>query len=223
VNSAGQPLSAAQQKSLVQSIHNEIEAYELNNQDETLVLELYRFLMIGAACMVCLAHGSNDVANSISPLIIVLEVEDINERFAFVIGASGIALGLITLGYKVMETVGKKVIKLDFAKGFAAQFASAMAVISGSILSLPLSTTHCAVGALFGIACANHTPCVKGAYVKLDDIRASQVETPQELEGIEKKEDSKTNTKVIAKILVFWALTVPCAMGISALATTIVI
>lgn len=67
----------------------------------------------------------------------------------------GICLGLITLGYKVMETVGKNVIKLDFYKGFACQFATANSIIMGTRLGIPLSTTHCMVGSLFGIVLAN--------------------------------------------------------------------
>ena len=67
----------------------------------------------------CLAHGSNDVANSIAPLLVELNINSKNTSFAYWIGGAGIAVGLVTLGYKVMETVGKKVIKLDFYKGFS--------------------------------------------------------------------------------------------------------
>lgn len=53
-----------------------------------------------------------------------------------------------------METVGKKVVKLDFAKGFTAQFATALSVNCGSIIGVPLSTTHCMVGSLMGLILA---------------------------------------------------------------------
>ena len=96
----------------------EVDAFK--NRDALLIGEVYRYLMIFAAMMVCLAHGSNDVANSISPLLVVLEINNDNINIAFGIGSVGIALGLLILGYKVMETVGKKVVKLDFAKGFSA-------------------------------------------------------------------------------------------------------
>lgn len=76
-------------------------------------------------------------------------------------------MGLVTLGYKVMETVGKNVIKLDFYKGFACQFATATCIMLGSYLGIPLSTTHCMVGSLFGIVVANKTQVVKRAYLEI--------------------------------------------------------
>lgn len=81
-------------------------------------------------------------------------------------GSLGIAAGLLILGYKVMETVGKKVIKLNFVKGFCAQFATAVAIICGSLLGLPLSTTHCMVGSLLGIVLAEKLPFVRFAYIE---------------------------------------------------------
>ena len=76
--------------------------------------------MIVSSFLVSLAHGSNDVANAISALLVVAQVNDKNMSVPFYIGGVGIALGLMCLGYRVMETVGKKVVKLDFPKGFCA-------------------------------------------------------------------------------------------------------
>lgn len=77
------------------------------------------------------------------------------EQWPYWFGGLGIALGLLCLGYKVMDTIGKKVLKMDFYKGFSCQFATANCIILGTRLALPLSTTHCAVGAIFGIALAS--------------------------------------------------------------------
>ena len=121
---------------------------------KAIIFEVYRYLMLVAAMMVCLGHGSNDVANSISPLLTVLAVEGDSIKFAYALGSVGIALGLLCLGHIVMETVGKKVVKLDFAKGFTAQFATALSVNCGSIIGVPLSTTHCMVGSLMGLILA---------------------------------------------------------------------
>lgn len=116
--------------------------------------------------LVCLAHGSNDVANAITPLLVVEAAHGNPEsKDGYWVGSIGIALGLITLGRIVMDTVGKKVIKLNFVKGFCAQFATAIAVIIGSLLGLPLSTTHCMVGSLLGIVAAEKIKSVKYAYV----------------------------------------------------------
>jgi len=75
--------------------------------------ELYRWLMIFSAFLVCLAHGSNDVANAISPLIVVMENEG-PAWISFFVGSVGIALGLLICGAKVMKTVGKDIVILDF-------------------------------------------------------------------------------------------------------------
>ena len=111
--------------------------------------------MVVSAFLGCLAHGANDVANAIAPLIVVAKVNHENAQIPFFIGACGIVVGLLLLGHRVMETVGKKVVKLDFVKGYCAQFSTATLVIFGSILKVPLSSTHCMIGALFGIALAN--------------------------------------------------------------------
>ena len=66
--------------------------------------------MIYSACLVCLAHGSNDVANAISTLMVILRVYTISSNWAYQLGGLGIALGLLFLGFRVMETVGKNVI-----------------------------------------------------------------------------------------------------------------
>jgi phosphate/sulfate permease len=68
-----------------------------------------------------------------------------------------------------METIGKKVIKLDFYKAFACQIATANCIILGSALGLPLSTTHCMVGSLFGIVLCNKLEFVKQVYRSLNE------------------------------------------------------
>jgi PiT family inorganic phosphate transporter len=85
-----------------------------------LISEVYRVLMIVSAFLVCLSHGSNDVGNAISPMLVIMNIEGLNTQYGFLIGSVGIALGLLILGYKVMNTVGKDIILLDFMKGFAA-------------------------------------------------------------------------------------------------------
>lgn len=70
--------------------------------------------MVLSAFLVCLSHGSNDVANAISPLIVVMRNAGEESQMAFLIGSAGIALGLFISGKNVMETVGEKIVPLDF-------------------------------------------------------------------------------------------------------------
>ena len=132
--------------------------------DRILIYETYRFLVIMADMLVCLAHGSNDVANAISPLIVVAAVDHRNGRVPYYLGAAGISCGMIFMGHYVMVTVGKRVVKLDYCKGYCAQFSVAITVIFGSILKIPLSTTHCMVGGLFGLMITNKWNYVRRAY-----------------------------------------------------------
>lgn len=127
----------------------------------------FNILLVCSASLVCLAHGSNDVANSIAPLLVAMDVKGTERASAYYVGGAGLAIGLITLGFKVMETVGKKVVKLDFYKAFSCEFATATCIILGTRFGIPLSTTHCAVGSLGGIIIGNKIPFIKKVY---DDL-----------------------------------------------------
>jgi PiT family inorganic phosphate transporter len=74
--------------------------------------------------------------------------------WVLLVGASGIVLGLIMLGYRVIETVGRKITELTPSRGFAANLAAATTVVVASGASLPVSTTHTLVGAVLGVGLA---------------------------------------------------------------------
>jgi len=63
-----------------------------------------------------------------------------------------------------METIGNNVIKLDYMKGYSTQFAAGISVCLGSILGVPLSTTHCVIGALAGVYFAGKSPIMLMLY-----------------------------------------------------------
>jgi phosphate/sulfate permease len=136
-----------------------------------IISEMYRALTILSSVLMSLALGSNDVANAISPLIVLMKNNGQEDYISFLIGSCGIALGLLLMGRKVMETIGKQMIVLDFQKGFSAQFSTACCVCLGSGLGIPLSTTHCMVGAIFGLIMVEKTNYSKKFYWTPSDVQ----------------------------------------------------
>ncbi|MCP4048231.1 MAG: inorganic phosphate transporter, partial [Gammaproteobacteria bacterium] len=120
-------------------------------------------MMIFTACAMAFAHGSNDVANGIGPLAAVFAIVqsggEVTQKAALpiwvlVLGGTGIVIGLCTLGYKVMQTIGTKITELTPTRGYCATLAAATTVVLASKTGLPVSTTHIAVGAVMGVGLA---------------------------------------------------------------------
>jgi len=127
------------------------------------VEKVFTPMMLFTACSMAFAHGSNDVANGIGPLAAVYSIvssggEVMQESelpvWILLLGGTGIVLGLITLGYRVMLTVGKKITELTPSRGFCAELAAATTVVIASRTGLPVSTTHILVGSVLGVGLA---------------------------------------------------------------------
>ena len=127
------------------------------------VERVFAVLMVFTACAMAFAHGSNDVANAIGPLAAIVSVVQSGGEIAIqsmlppwvlLVGASGIVIGLGTLGYRVMMTVGRAITELTPSRGFAAELAAAGTVVIASGTGLPISTTHTLVGAVLGVGLA---------------------------------------------------------------------
>jgi PiT family inorganic phosphate transporter len=126
------------------------------------VERVFVVLQVLTACAVAFAHGSNDVANAIGPLAAVVHVaQDMDvtgkspvEPWMLGVGGIGIVIGLATWGYRVMETVGKKITELTPSRGFAAELSAATTIVLASRLGIPVSTTHVLVGSVLGVGLA---------------------------------------------------------------------
>ena len=126
------------------------------------VERIFVVLQILTACAIAFAHGSNDVANSIGPLAAIshaVQGMDLGskapvEPWMLAIGGIGIVIGLATWGYRVMETIGKKITELTPSRGFSAELAAATTIVLASRLGIPISTTHTLVGAVLGVGLA---------------------------------------------------------------------
>lgn len=126
------------------------------------VESIFGFLMILSACFLAFAHGANDVANAIGPVAAVVDIVRSGEIaktsqvpiWILLMGGIGIVIGLATWGYRVIETVGKKITKLTPSRGFAANLGAATTIVLASRLGFPISTTHTLIGAVLGIGFA---------------------------------------------------------------------
>ena len=129
----------------------------------TQIESIFGVMMLFTACAMAFAHGSNDVANGIGPMAAVVSIVQSGGEMAqdsalplwiLVLGGCGIILGLATLGYRVIQTIGTKITELVPTRGFSAELAAAATVVLASRTGIPVSTTHIAVGAVVGVGLA---------------------------------------------------------------------
>ena len=123
------------------------------------VERVFTILLIITACAMAFAHGSNDVANAVGPLAA-------ESAWLLSLGAVGIVIGLATLGYQVMKTIGTNITHLTPSRGFAAQLATATTVVIASGTGLPISTTQTMVGAVMGVGLARGISAINLSVVR---------------------------------------------------------
>ena len=131
---------------------------KLSNEKSS-VNSLFTLPLIFAAAMLSFAHGANDVANAVGPLAAIndaiihggVTTKAAIPIWVMAIGAIGIVIGLALFGPKLIRTVGSEITQLDQMRAFSVAMAAAITVIIASQLGLPVSSTHIAVGGIFGI------------------------------------------------------------------------
>ncbi|MDX9862891.1 MAG: inorganic phosphate transporter, partial [Rhodospirillales bacterium] len=120
---------------------------------------LFSAPLICAAAMLSFAHGANDVANAVGPLAAIVgalssggvTAEVGIPYWVLVVGALGISVGLVLFGPRLIRTVGEKITKLNPIRAFCVALSAAITVLIASALGLPVSSTHIAVGGVFGV------------------------------------------------------------------------
>ncbi len=138
------------------------DSYEATRNEFAVIEKMFGYLQIMSACLMAFAHGANDVANAIGPLsaaLTVLRTGFITEETAvptwtLALGGAGIVIGLATWGWRVIDTIGKKITELTPTRGFAAEFGAATTILIASRFGMPISTTHTLVGAVLGVGLA---------------------------------------------------------------------
>lgn len=135
--------------------------------------EVFKYLQIFSAICDSFSHGANDVANAVGPFaaifIIYREQGNLTKKldmendayWILSMGGIGIAIGLIVYGKKIIYAIGNKLCKITPSRGTCIELGSALVIIGGSRLKIPLSTTHCQVGATVGVGLLENKSCNK--------------------------------------------------------------
>jgi inorganic phosphate transporter, PiT family len=146
--------------------HTHLKKIEMTGHERDKILakteSIFARMQFITACFLAFAHGSNDVANAIGPAAAVISALTNNSvqdqsyvpTWLLLVGGVGIILGLAAFGRKVIQTVGQQITEITPSRGFAAEFGAALTILFGTILGLPLSTTHVLVGAVIGVGFA---------------------------------------------------------------------
>lgn len=135
-----------------------VKKAELLQNTKDAIGDLFTIPLIFAAALLSFAHGANDVANAIGPLAAInqaisgaIDAKSSVPMWIMILGGLGISLGLALYGPKLIKTVGSEITELDKMRAFCIALSASITVLIASALGLPVSSTHIAVGAIFGI------------------------------------------------------------------------
>jgi PiT family inorganic phosphate transporter len=189
------------------------QARGLENRNKSLKV-LFAIPLVFSAALLSFAHGANDVANAVGPLAAIVHAVqegDAADRvtiplWVMVIGAVGLSFGLVLFGPKLINIVGSEITRLNAMRAYCVALAAAVVVIIASWLGLPVSSTHIAIGGIFGV----------GFYREW--YHEKILKESREMSALPVEE--RTRRKVVRRvhlltILAAWVITVPAAALLS--------
>ncbi len=187
----------------------------LENRKKSLKI-LFNIPLIFSAALLSFAHGANDVANAIGPVAaIVHAVQDGGTSdsvgiplWVMLIGGIGLSIGLLLFGPKLINIVGSEITRLNAMRAYCVALAAAITVIFASWLGLPVSSTHIAIGAIFGVGFFRE-------WYHERVLSESRIDTssPPEI----RKRKKVVRRGHFATIIAAWVITVPSAALLSAM------
>lgn len=193
------------------------QAAGLENRNKSLKV-LFGIPLIVSAALLSFAHGANDVANAVGPLAAIVQASQSGDfthavsipLWVMAIGALGISFGLFLFGPKLIRMVGSQITKLNPMRAYCVAMAAAITVIVASWLGLPVSSTHIAVGGVFGVGFFRewHT----SRRMRAARITADLPEPPVE----ERSRRKLVRRSHFLTIIAAWVITVPAAAILSA-------
>jgi len=189
----------------------------LENRKKSLK-KLFGLPLVVSAALLSFAHGANDVANAVGPLAAIVHALGDGQvagrvsipLWVMLIGAAGISFGLMLFGPRLIRLVGTEITKLNPVRAFCVALSAAITVIVASWLGLPVSSTHIAVGAIFGV----------GFYREWhSERRARQLGL---LKGKPVAPEERTRRKLVRRshvltMVAAWVVTVPATALLAAL------
>ncbi|WP_164658214.1 inorganic phosphate transporter [Tropicibacter sp. Alg240-R139] len=190
----------------------------LENRNKS-VKTLFGLPLVVSAALLSFAHGANDVANAVGPLAAIVHATEFGDfaakvtipTWVMVIGAFGISFGLFLFGPKLIRMVGSQITKLNPMRAYCVALSAAITVIVASWLGLPVSSTHIAVGGVFGV----------GFYREWHMERRLQKSNANRPEEKRIAREERRRRKLVRRshfmtIIAAWIITVPAAALMSA-------
>ncbi|MCI5097166.1 MAG: inorganic phosphate transporter [Rhodobacteraceae bacterium] len=190
----------------------------LENRNKSLKT-LFALPLVFSAALLSFAHGANDVANAVGPLAAIVHASEFGNfaakvaipSWVMIIGAFGISFGLFLFGPKLIRMVGSQITKLNPMRAYCVALSAALTVIVASWLGLPVSSTHIAVGGVFGV----------GFFREWDAER--RLRKSAQGRAIERRiaPEERRRRKLVRRshfltIIAAWVITVPAAALLSA-------
>jgi len=190
----------------------------LDNRDRSLK-KLFSLPLIISTALLSFAHGANDVANAVGPLAAVVHATEFGAaagkvaipQWVMVIGALGISFGLFLFGPRLIRMVGSQITKLDPMRAYCVALSAAITVIVASWLGLPVSSTHIAVGGVFGVGFFREWYMER--HRRPSDISNGNV---RRLPPEERRRRKLVRRSHFLTIVAAWVVTVPAAAAMSA-------
>ena len=200
------------------------QAEGLENRNQS-IRKLFAIPLVCSAALLSFAHGANDVANAVGPLAAIVHTVgqgDVAAKveipiWVMMVGAAGISLGLFLFGPKLIKMVGTQITKLNPMRAYCVALSAAITVIVASWLGLPVSSTHIAVGAVFGVGFfrewyTKHSK-KRNAFVKAGKSSSTVKKVPAKEEVARRKLVRRSH---FMTIVAAWVITVPIAAILSA-------
>ena len=190
----------------------------LENRNKSLKV-LFGIPLVVSAALLSFAHGANDVANAVGPLAAIVQASQSGNftdavsipLWVMVIGAFGISFGLFLFGPKLIRMVGSQITKLNPMRAYCVALSAAITVIVASWLGLPVSSTHIAVGGVFGVGFFREWDAER----RLKKARIAMPSRPAYAPE-ERRRRKLVRRSHFMTIIAAWVITVPAAALLSA-------